>query len=71
MDLKIISYSVVEATKFFLNEGVECVVTGRFCQNSVEEYFGSQRKIGRRNLGTTATQLEYSSLYHVSLAILE
>lgn len=48
MGLKIISYSIVEATKFLLNEGVEYVITERFCQGSVEEYFGSQRKLGRR-----------------------
>lgn len=46
--LKITSYSVVEATKFLLNEGVEYVLTERFCQDSVEEYFGSQRSLGRR-----------------------
>ena len=48
MGLKITSYSVVEATKFLLNEGVEYVLTERFCQDSVEEYFGSQRNLGRR-----------------------
>ena len=76
--LKITSYSVVEATKFLLNEGVEYVLTERFCQDSVEEYFGSQRSLGRRcdnpdirGLGTTTTQFEYSGLYQSSLAILE
>lgn len=46
--LQITSYSVVEATKFLLNEGVEYVLTERFCQDPIEEYFGSQRKHGRR-----------------------
>ena len=46
--LKITSYSVVEATKFLLDEGVEYVLTERFCQDSVEEYFGSQRNLRRR-----------------------
>ena len=28
---------------------VEYVLTERFCQDPVEEYFGNQRKLGRRN----------------------
>lgn len=47
--LQISTYSVVEATKFLLNEGVEYVLTERFCQDPLEEYFGNQRKLGRRN----------------------
>lgn len=42
-------YSVIEATKFLLQEGMEFVLTERFCQDPVEEYFGNQRKLGRRN----------------------
>jgi hypothetical protein len=47
--LQITTYSVIEATKFLLNEGTEYVLTERFCQDPVEEYFGGQRKIGRRS----------------------
>ena len=47
--LQISAYSVVEATKFLLNEGVEYVLTERFCQDPLEEYFGNQGKLGRRN----------------------
>lgn len=47
--MQITSHSVVEATKFLLQEGVEYVLTERFCQDPIEEIFGSQRKIGRRN----------------------
>ena len=47
--LQISAYSVVEATKFHLNEGMEYVLTERFCQDPLEEYFGNQRKLGRRN----------------------
>ena len=43
------TYSVIEATKFLLQEGMEYVLTERFCQDPIEEYFGSQRKIGRRS----------------------
>lgn len=47
--LQISTYSAIEATKFLLNEGMEYVLTERFCQDPVEEYFGCQRKIGRRS----------------------
>ena len=46
---KISVYSVIEVTKFLLGEGVEFVLTERFCQDTVEEYFGNQRKLGRRS----------------------
>ena len=42
-------HSVIEVCKFLLQEGIEYVLTERFCQDTVEEYFGSQRKLGRRN----------------------
>ena len=42
-------HSAIEATKFLLQEGMEFVLTERFCQDTIEEYFGSQRKLGRRN----------------------
>ena len=42
-------YSAIEATKFLLHEGMEFVLTERFCQDPVEKYFGNQRKLGRRS----------------------
>lgn len=47
--LQITAHSAVEATNFLLGEGMEYVLTERFCQDSVEEYFGNQRKLGRRS----------------------
>ena len=41
--------AVIEICKFLLQEGMEYVLTERLCQDPVEEYFGSQRKLGRRN----------------------
>ena len=41
--------AVIEVCKFLLQEGMEYVLTERFCQDPVEEYFGSQRKLGRRS----------------------
>ena len=46
---KIAVYSAIEATRFLLSEGMDYVLTERFCQDPVEEYFGNQRKLGRRN----------------------
>ena len=47
--LQITSLAAIEATKFLLTKGVEYVLTERFCQDPVEEYFGNQRKLGRRS----------------------
>ena len=40
--LKITVNSLVSLTKFLLSEGFEFVLTERFCQDDVEEYFGYQ-----------------------------
>ena len=37
--LQITTYSLTEVCKFLLNEGFEYVLTERFCQDSLEEYF--------------------------------
>jgi len=37
------------AMQFLLREGMEFVLTERFRQDSLEEYFDHQRKLGRRN----------------------
>ena len=47
--LKITIYSFIEAAKFLLSEGCEFVLSERFCQDLVEEYFGVQRKLGQRS----------------------
>lgn len=44
---KITVHSVIEATKFLLQEGM-FVLTEHFCQDPVEENFVKQRKIGQR-----------------------
>eukprot|EP00112_Aurelia_sp_Birch-Aquarium-sp1_P002038 Seg1221.16 transcript_id=Seg1221.16/GoldUCD/mRNA.D3Y31 product="hypothetical protein" protein_id=Seg1221.16/GoldUCD/D3Y31 len=59
--LQIKSYSVIEATKFLLSKGVEFVLTERFCQDPVEEYFGNQRKLGRRNDNPDIRQFGYNA----------
>ena len=58
--LKITSYSLIEATKFLLNQGFEFVLTERFCQDVVEEYFGQQRALGKRNDNPNLRQFGYN-----------
>jgi len=40
-------HSAIEATKFLVQEDMEYVLTEHFCQDPVEEYLGTQRKLGR------------------------
>ena len=58
--LQITTYSLIEVCKFLLNEGFEYVLTERFCQDSLEEYFGHQRSLGRRNDNPTLKQFGYN-----------
>ena len=54
-------HSAIEVTKFLLQEGMEFVLTERFCQDPVEEYFGSQRKLGRRSDNPDIRTFGYNS----------
>ena len=45
---KITSYSTIETVRLLLHEGFEYVLTKRFCQDVLEEYFGYQRAMRRR-----------------------
>lgn len=53
--------SLIEATKFLLNNGMPFVLTERFNQDALEEYFGRQRSLGRRNDNPTLVQFGYQS----------
>ncbi len=46
--LQLTTHSVIELTKYLLNNGVPYVFTERFCQDPLENYFGRQRSMGRR-----------------------
>lgn len=35
--------------RFLLGEEMEYILTERFCQDTLEEYFGNQLKLGRRS----------------------
>lgn len=60
--LQITVKSVVQLTKFLLGEGFQAVLTERFCQDDVEEYFGYQRAQGRRSDNPTAADFGYNDL---------
>ena len=58
--IQITSNSFVECVTFLLNQGMEYVLTERFCQDPVEEYFGNQRKLGRRSDNPDFNQCLYN-----------
>ena len=59
-DFKITCYSTVDCVKFLLQEGMEYVLTEQFSQDALEEYFGNQRKIGRRSENPDAKEFGYN-----------
>ena len=58
---QVTAHSAIEATKFLLQEGEKFVLTERFCQDPIEEYFGHQRKLGRRNDNPDVRQFGYNA----------
>ena len=60
--LKMTVKSAIAVTKFLLSEGFEFVLTERFCQDDVEEYFGYQRAQGRRSDNPSAAEFGYNDL---------
>ena len=43
------AFSAIKATKFLFQMGMQFVLTEQFCQDPAEEFFGNQRKMGRRS----------------------
>ena len=58
--LKIASLSLIAITKFLLAEGFRFVLTERFSQDCLEEYFGRQRQLGRRNDNPDVAQFGFN-----------
>ena len=52
---------VIEATKFLLQEGMQFILTERFCQEPAEEYFGHQQKLGRRSDNPDISSFGYNN----------
>ena len=46
--LKITVHSIIKAVKLLLQHHVKCVLTERFCQDSLENYIGQRRATGAR-----------------------
>ena len=60
--LRIAVHSHVEAIQFLLAEGFEYVLSERFMQDVLEDYFGHQRAKGGRSDNPTAQQFGYNDL---------
>ena len=54
--------SLVNIVQFLLNEGFLYVLTERFMQDVLEEYFGYQRARGRRSDNPTAQEFGYNDI---------
>ena len=51
---------MIDCIKFLLNSGVKYVLSEKFCQDDVENYFGRQRAIGRRRDNPTVRDVGYN-----------
>ena len=60
--LQIAVYSHIEAIQFLLKEGFQYVLSERFMQDILEDYFGHQRRKGGRSDNPTAQQFGYNDL---------
>ena len=58
--LQITAHSTVEVVKFPLSHGLNSVLTERFRQDPLEQYFGNQRQRGRRSDNPDALQFAYN-----------
>ena len=59
--IKISIYSLCEVVKFLLENGVSFFFTEKFNQDRLEEYFGKNRSLGRRNDNPDVYQFGYNS----------
>ena len=55
----ITTHSSIELVKFLLQNNVKYVLTERFCQHPLENYFGRQRSMERRRDNPNLQQLGY------------
>ena len=59
--IKISIYLLFEVVKFLLGNGASFVLTEKFNQERLEEYFGKHRCLGRRNDNPDVYQFGYNS----------
>ena len=58
--LQINCHSMVGLVSFLLKEGMPYVLSERFCQDPLENYFGNQRSMGRRSDNPDIQQFGYN-----------
>ena len=58
--IRITCYSVTEAIKYLLQNGVSYVLPECFCQDPLENYYGTQRSLGRRKDNPTVYMCGYN-----------
>ena len=58
--LKITVNSIIEVVQFLLQHEVNYVLTERFCQDPLENYFGHQRSAGARKDNPTIHDVGYN-----------
>ena len=58
--LQVTVHSFKEVVKYLLENGVNYVLSERFCQDDLENYFGRQRAIGRRKDNPTVRDAGYN-----------
>ncbi|XP_065645377.1 uncharacterized protein LOC136075866 [Hydra vulgaris] len=58
--LKITVHSIIESVQFLLQQNVKYVLTERFCQDPIENYFGRQRSLGLRKDNPSVNDFGYN-----------
>ena len=59
--LQITCHSLIECVKFLLQSGIHYVLSEKFCQDDLENYFGKQRAIGCRRDNPTVRDVGYNA----------
>ena len=53
-------HSFIEVCKYLLHDGVKFILSERFCQGDLENYFGRQRAIGSRKDNPSVKDVGYN-----------
>ena len=58
--IQITVHSLKEVCRFLLEDGVQYILSKRFCQDDLENYFGRQRAIGSRRDNQSVKDVDYN-----------
>ena len=58
--IKITTHSFKEVVRYLLSHGVKYILSERFCQDDLENYFGRQRSIGGRRENPSVRDVGYN-----------